>query len=212
MTSTPTPNRDVHPRQNLNRILTMKSSNPAAQPSSASFPEEGLTTQPSQGEGSTERPSSVKQVASDAKRSAGNMLNQAKERASSMAQEQKQSAAQHIGRYGSALRDSARSVEQEDPNVAYYANRAAEGIEKVADYVRSTDLAGLQRDAEDIARRHPALFMGGMLLAGIVVGGLVKASAATAREASMSDSGSSFDDMDSLESPDVNASQAGSSL
>jgi hypothetical protein len=190
----------------------MKSSNPAAQPSS-SFPEEGLTTQPSQSEGSIEqRPSSVKQVASDAKRSAGNMLNQAKERASSMAQEQKQSAAQHIGRYGSALRDSARSVEQEDPNVAYYANRAAEGIEKIADYVRSTDIAGLQRDAEDVARRHPTLFMGGMLLAGIVIGGLVKASAATAREASMSDSGASFDDIDPLESPDISASQTASSL
>ena len=211
MSSMPTPNRDVQPSQNLNRILAMKSSNPAAQPSS-SFPEEGLTTPPSQNEGSSERPSSVKQVASDAKRSAGNMLNQAKERASSMAQEQKQSAAQHIGRYGSALRDSARSVEQEDPNVAYYANRAAESIERVADYVRSTDLAGLQRDAEDIARRHPALFMGGMLLAGIVVGGLVKASAATAREASLSEGGASFDDIDPLDSPDVSASQTASSL
>ncbi len=209
MSSTPTSNRDVHPQPNT----IMKSSNPAAQPSSASFPEEGLTTQPSPNEGSPEqRTSSVKQVASDAKRSAGNMLNQAKERASSMAQEQKQSAAQHIGRYGSALRDSARSVEQEDPNVAHYANRAAEGIEKIADYVRSTDLAGIQRDAEDIARRHPALFMGGMLLAGIVVGGLVKATAAAAREASMSDSGPSFDDIDPLESPDVGASQTASSL
>jgi hypothetical protein len=210
MSSTPSRIETFTP---LNRILIMKSSNPAAQPSSASFPEEGLTTPPSPSEGSPEqRPSSVKQVASDAKRSAGNMLNQAKERASSMAQEQKQSAAQHIGRYSSALRDSARSVEQEDPNVAYYANRAAEGIEKIADYVRSTDLAGIRRDAEDIARRHPALFMGGMLLAGIVVGGLVKATAAIAREADMSDSGPSFDDIDPLESPDVSASQTASSL
>jgi hypothetical protein len=189
----------------------MKSSNPSGSSSSA-FPEEGAT-QPSSAEGSLgQRPSSIKQVASDAKRSAGNMLNQAKERATSMAQEQKQSAAQHIGRYGSALRDSARSVEQEDPNVAYYANRAAESIERIADYVRSTDLAGLQRDAEDIARRRPALFFGGMLLAGVVIGAIVKASVSSAGEAALSDAEPSLDDLDALDSPDVSASATASSL
>lgn len=188
----------------------MKSSNPANQPSSTS-PEDMLSTQPLQTD--VNRSSSVKDMAGEAKRSAGNVLNQAKERASSMAQEQKQSAAQHIGRYGSALRDSARSVEQEDPNVAYFANRAAEKIEKVADYMRSTDLDGLRRDAEDLARRHPALFMGGMLIAGIVVGGLVKASATTIRDESISDPGDvALNEIEPLDSPDIIASRSASSL
>jgi hypothetical protein len=121
-----------------------------------------------------------------------------------MAEEQKQSAAAHIGRYGTALRDSARSVEDEDPNVAYFANRAAERIERIADYIRSTDLTGLRHDAEDLARRHPALFMGGMFIAGIVLGGLVKTSAKAIREGSASsvDTDESYGDH-----PDLIASQ-----
>jgi len=109
-----------------------------------------------------------------------------------MAEEQKKSAAEHIGRYSTALRDSAKSVEDEDPNIAYYANMAAERIERVAEYVRSRDLEGLQHDAEDVARRHPALFMGGMFLAGIVLGGLVKSSAKVMRDQSRSSSADSF--------------------
>lgn len=187
----------------------MKPSNPDAQSSSAST--EGTLSQPLQGE--ARRSGSVKEIAGQAKRSAGNLLNQAKERASTMAEEQKQSAAQHIGRYGTALRDSAKSVEQEDPNVAYFTNRAAERIEQVADYIRSTDLSSLRRDAEDIARRHPALFMGGMLIAGIVVGGLVKVSASTIREEGISDPGDvALNDIEPLDSPDIAASQTASSL
>ncbi len=183
----------------------MKSLNPTQ--SSSTSPEELAPDAP------RSTPGSVKEMADDAKRSAGKILNQAKERAATLAQEQKQSAAQHIGRYGTALRDSARSVEQDDPNVAYFANRAAERIEKVADYVRSTDLDGLRRDAEDIARRHPALFMGGMLIAGIVLGGVIKASAATIREEGISDSGDlSLNDDEPLDSPSLSASQTASSL
>lgn len=148
--------------------------------------------------GSSEAPrfdtSSVKGLAGDAKRAAGNALTQAKERASTLASDQKQSAADRINRCSSALRDSARSMENDDPNIAHYANLAAERIERVADYVRSTDFEGLRRDAEDIARRHPALFMGGMFLAGIVLGGLVKTSAKAIRE---QNSASSFDPMES---------------
>jgi len=193
----------------------MKSLNPSAQPSSTSL--EGTSPQSSQNEGlETPRstPASVKEMAGDAKRAASNVLNQAKERAATMAQEQKQSAAQHIGRYGNALRDSAKSVEQEDPNVAYFANRAAERIEKIADYVRSTDLDGLRRDAENIARRHPALFMGGMFVAGLVVGGLIKASAATIREdEDITESNDvALNDIAPLDTPDVTASQNASSL
>ncbi len=154
---------------------TSQSSAPESINSPSSF-ESGTPDEPRSKSGT------VREMTGDAKRAAGNALGQAKERAAHMAQEKKQSAAAHIGRYGTALRDSARSVEGEDPNVAYFANRAAERIEQVADYVRATDLTGLRRDAEDIARRHPALFMGGMFLTGLVLGGLVKTSAKIMRE------------------------------
>ncbi len=186
----------------------MKSNNPSS-PASVSTPDGSLQT------AQTEGVRSVKEMAGDAKRSASNMIDQAKERASTMAQEQKQSAAQRIGRCGSALRDSARSVEQEDPNIAYFANSAAERIERVADYLRSTDLDGLRHDAEDLARRRPALFMGGMLVAGLIVGSIIKASASAARDEGENISSASDEaqgDIEPLDSPDVLASQTGSSL
>jgi len=59
--------------------------------------------------------------------------------------------------------------------------------------------------------------MGGMLVAGLIVGGLLKASAKTIREDTGFDSGTANDDRiyanaDSLDSPSIAASQTGSSL
>lgn len=136
-------------------------------------------------------PTSIKEAAHEAKRAAGGAINQAKDKASHMVRDQQQSAADHIGRYGTALRDSAESVKDTDPNVAYFANRAAERIERIAEYVRETDVAGLRRDAEDIARRNPALFMGGMFFAGLILGGVVKTATHALREGSSS---SGFDE------------------
>ncbi|HEY8993943.1 MAG TPA: hypothetical protein VIM71_04735, partial [Lacunisphaera sp.] len=90
--------------------------------------------------------------------------------------DQKDAAADRVGGYSSAVRESARSLEQEDPNVAHFANQAADRIEQAADYIRNADFASLRRDAEGVARRHPALFMGGMLVAGLVLGNLAKSS------------------------------------
>lgn len=172
----------------------MKSTQPSSNPASPEALAAGSSSFETSGETPRFDTSSVKGLAGDAKRAAGNALNQAKERASTLAADQKQSAADRINRYSSALRDSARSMENDDPNIAHYASLAADRIERVADYVRSTDFEGLRHDAEDIARRHPALFMGGMFLAGIVLGGLVKTSAKAIRE---QNAASSFDPMES---------------
>ena len=49
-------------------------------------------------------------------------------------------------------------------------------LQHIADYVRDCDFSSLRRDAEDVARRHPLAFYGGMLVAGLLLGNLVKAS------------------------------------
>jgi hypothetical protein len=100
----------------------------------------------------------------------------AKEKVTEVASEQKDATAEKIGRYSSRLRDTARSAEDDDPNIAHFANQAADRLESVASYVRDADFAQLKQDAASVARRHPALFMGGMLVAGLVAGNLAKAS------------------------------------
>ncbi|HUR60181.1 MAG TPA: hypothetical protein VM029_20830 [Opitutaceae bacterium] len=90
--------------------------------------------------------------------------------------EKRETAANKIGGFGSAMHESARSLEEKDPNIAHFAHRAADRLEGIADYVRSRDFNGLRTDAEGLARRNPALFFGGMFLAGLVLGNVVKAS------------------------------------
>ena len=99
-----------------------------------------------------------------------------REHAEKVITEKRETAAGKIGGYGSAMHESARTLEEKDPNIAHFAHRAADRLEGFADYVRSRDFNGLRADAEGIARRNPALFFGGMFLAGLVLGNVVKAS------------------------------------
>jgi hypothetical protein len=80
------------------------------------------------------------------------------------------------------MHDTARSLEEQDPNIAWFTHRAADKIQGVADYVRSQDFRALRADAEDVARRHPAVFFGGLFLAGLMLGNVAKAGRNRARQ------------------------------
>lgn len=118
----------------------------------------------------------ARETASKVKEAASNTADRAKEQAERVATEKKETAANRIGDYSSAIHDSAKSLEEKDPNIAWFTHRAADKLQNVADYMRSRDFSTLRRDAEDIARRHPAAFFGGLFLAGLIVGNVVKAS------------------------------------
>lgn len=122
----------------------------------------------------------VGQTAHDAaakiKHTAAETASRTKEEAQRIAQQKKEDAANRVGTYGSALHRSAEALEDQDPNIAWFTHRAADRIEGVADYLRSRDFAALRRDAEGVARRHPAAFFGGMFLAGLVLGNVLTAS------------------------------------
>lgn len=99
----------------------------------------------------------------------------AKSEAQGMASDAKQQAANRIGGYSSAVHQSAKSLEQRDPNIAWATHRVADRIQGIADYIRESDLDDLKRDAEDLARRHPVAFFGSLFVAGLVVGNFLKA-------------------------------------
>src|SRR5690606_21761859 len=101
--------------------------------------------------------------------------------------------ADRVGSYSSAIHESARSLEEQDPNIAWLTHRAAEGLESVANYVRDRDFSGLREDAASLARRHPAAFFGGMCIAGLVLGSVIRAARTSATE---SESESSLGDVD----------------
>jgi hypothetical protein len=145
---------------------------------------------PSQFSGSNEPRSTIAGTAKEAtakvSAAAGEAASRVKEGAERMVQEKKTTVADRVGAYGSAMHDSARSLEQQDPNIAWLTHRAAERLDSLATYVRDRDLAGLRDDAASLARRHPAAFFGGMCIAGLVLGSVIRA----ARSASQESAGS----------------------
>jgi hypothetical protein len=101
----------------------------------------------------------------------------AKDKAAAIAGDGKNAAAERVAGYSDRLREAARSAEEaQDPNIAHFAEEAANRLERVADYLRDADFGRLRQDATQLARKHPALFLGGMLVAGLVLGNLAKAS------------------------------------
>jgi hypothetical protein len=118
----------------------------------------------------------AREAAAKVKTAAGTTAARAREEAGKLAAEQKETAANRIGRYSSAIHETAQSLEEKDPNIAWFAHQAADKVQNVADYLRNRDLSTLRHDAEDLARRHPSAFFCGMFLAGLVVGNFVKAS------------------------------------
>lgn len=127
-----------------------------------------------------ESPSDLKTSAAEKMRnlkaSAASSFSRAKEESARFAAEKKSAAAERVGGYGSAIHDTARNLEEKDPNLAWLAHRTADRVEAIADYIRSRDLLELRNDAEDLARRHPLAVFGGLFVAGLVVGNLIKAS------------------------------------
>lgn len=157
-------------------------------PQNPSQPPPPFGTGQSESVSSSDRSGSIsgaKQKAAEAARSAADQvkskasdsMSRAKGQAIDLVGDRKRQAADRLGRVSTAIHDSANTVEDDDPNIAYYTHRIADRLDSVAEYVRNHDLNGLMEDASGIARRHPTAFLGGMFVAGLLLGNMVKASA-----------------------------------
>jgi hypothetical protein len=148
-------------------------------------------------------PSSVRDTVQKVREATATTAGKAKAKVAEIAGEGKSAAANRVAGYSDRLREAARSAEAaEDPNVAHFAAQAADRLEKVADYVRDADFARMREDATQTARRHPALFLGGMFVAGIVLGNLAKASLQSLSESGADADGGPSDENGEPRSPD----------
>jgi hypothetical protein len=134
---------------------------------------EAATTGSSVAQAARESTAKVKAVATEA-------ASRAASQAENLAGQKKAEAAARMDTYGSAIHDSTKALEEQDPNIAWLTHQAADRLQGVASYIRARDFRGLREDAEGLARRHPAAFFGGMCVAGLVLGSVIKASQRTA--------------------------------
>jgi len=75
-----------------------------------------------------------------------------------------------------AIRQSGDQMRDQQPQIATLADTAAQQVDKASQFFRQTDFQGLVREAEDFARRQPAMFLGGAFALGLVASRFLKAS------------------------------------
>lgn len=117
------------------------------------------------------------------KKTANKAVGQVKEKAAGVLDEQKSkltgglsSVADSIRQVGENLRgaDDENAIAQ---TTARYGETLAEKIESFSGYVENATIKDLAREAEDFARKQPALFIGGAFLVGILAARFLKTSA-----------------------------------
>ena len=120
----------------------------------------------------------VKDLASQAKEQTVEMAHQATDQVTQLVDQQKQQAAERLGGLAGALHEAAKKLEEKDTQgFGRYAHRAADQVERASRYLREKDLPSFVRDTEGFARRHPDLFLGGTLFAGVLLARFLKSSA-----------------------------------
>jgi len=108
---------------------------------------------------------------------AKNTFQQAKERAGTSLGESKGQLADQVGAVADALRRTTENLRSEDQGrIAGLTDTLARQIDQVANYLRGKDAAAMRQDLENMARRQPAVAIGGALLLGLIGARFLKSS------------------------------------
>jgi gas vesicle protein len=148
-------------------------------------PHTGQSAFGSQGESFQEQASQTSQQARDQFRGAGEQIRESaqstaeevRRQGAGFVQDRKAQAADQLKSFSSAIRSAAdRLHEENDHNLAAYAEATAERVESAARYLSERDFSRITDDVESFARRQPELFLGGMFLTGLGLSRFLKAS------------------------------------
>jgi hypothetical protein len=104
-------------------------------------------------------------------------LQQARDRAGSSLGESKGQLADQFGAIADALRRTTDHLRSEDQQrIAGLTDTVARQVEQVAGYLRNKDATAMRHDLENLARRQPALMLGGALVLGLMGARFLKSS------------------------------------
>ncbi|MFL5401615.1 MAG: hypothetical protein ACJ8BF_02230 [Gemmatimonadales bacterium] len=102
---------------------------------------------------------------------------QAKDRAQSSLGESKNQFAEQIGSVAEALRRTTEHLRSEEQTrFAGLTETLARQVDQVARYLRDKDAAAMRNDVENLARRQPAVILGGALVLGLIGARFIKSS------------------------------------
>src|SRR5829696_6376789 len=101
----------------------------------------------------------------------------------------KSQAADTLTSVANALSQSGRQLKSDNPNVpSQYIERAGDQLRRAAENIRNTNVDELVRRTESMARRQPALFLGGAFVLGVVAARLIKSGQSASSYANQYDS------------------------
>jgi hypothetical protein len=113
----------------------------------------------------------------------GGILGAVKERASEQLSNQKGRATDGLDAIANAVRRTTEELrEDQHDTLAHYVDRAAAQLEQWATTIRNKDLDELLTETKRLARRQPALFIGGSFVAGLLVARFLKSSSDESRD------------------------------
>ncbi len=141
----------------------------------------GSGDRPSPSESEPQDEGGASGVVESAKQAAGHVVEQFKDQASSRADQQRQTVASGFEAVAQAFRNMGDDLRKQDQGpVAYYAaelgHTLSGKIDQMAGYLHGRDVNQLVNDAEDFARRSPAVFLGSAFALGLIAARFLKSS------------------------------------
>jgi hypothetical protein len=122
-----------------------------------------------------------------AKQTTSDVVDQVQQQAGSRIDRQKDEAAGELQKVAGAVRQLGEGLRGQDQGpIAHYAaeygRKAADGLDRLTDYIRQNDTRALVHGIENFGRRQPALLLGGAFLLGLAGARFLKSSMAAGTE------------------------------
>lgn len=116
-----------------------------------------------------------------AKQTTSEVVDQVQQQAGSRLNRQKDEAASELQKVAGAVRQLGDNLGgHEQGAIAHYAaeygKKAADGLERLTNYLRTNDTKALVREVENFGRRQPVLLLGGAFLLGLAGARFIKSS------------------------------------
>ena len=123
------------------------------------------------------RDDSLSRTTDDLKTTATQATDTAKHNAAATLNENRKTAADEIEGMAHAVRTAASDLQEQDrEGLSHYVTEMADSVSALASGLRKKSVDELMHDAENIARRNPALFIGGSIAIGLGLARFAKAS------------------------------------
>lgn len=116
-------------------------------------------------------------VADEARSTVAAMAEEARQRITEIVDQQKAAGADTVAGVARAAQAAAGDLQKTSPQVARLVRTAAEGVDRIAGDIRSSDLNEIFGTLSEFGRRQPVAFFGGAVLAGFILARFLKSDA-----------------------------------